>query len=96
MAPPSSGPPLPFPNLFAASAVAACSAEVRCVRRSPSNAARAPPAAPRRAARRARPSPFSRARAPMGRPRAARQIMTLPLDTAKVRLQLQGGGGKYK
>ncbi|GBF87431.1 mitochondrial uncoupling 1-like protein [Raphidocelis subcapitata] len=50
MAPTSTGPPLPFPNLFAASAVAACTAE----------------------------------------------IMTLPLDTAKVRLQLQGGGNKYK
>lgn len=50
MAPTSTGPPLPFPNLFAASAVAACTAEA----------------------------------------------LTLPLDTAKVRLQLQGGGGKYK
>ncbi|KIZ02275.1 uncoupling protein 3 [Monoraphidium neglectum] len=51
MSPPPTGPPLPFPNLFAASAVAACTAE----------------------------------------------IMTLPLDTAKVRLQLQGNGAsKYK
>eukprot|EP00878_Enallax_costatus_P031234 GHUV01034137.1.p1 GENE.GHUV01034137.1~~GHUV01034137.1.p1 ORF type:complete len:250 (+),score=50.70 GHUV01034137.1:74-823(+) len=51
MSPPSSGPQLPFPNLFAASAASACTAEA----------------------------------------------LTLPLDTAKVRLQLQGGaGGKYK
>uniref|UniRef100_A0A383VSA3 Uncoupling protein n=1 Tax=Tetradesmus obliquus TaxID=3088 RepID=A0A383VSA3_TETOB len=52
MSPPSSGPQLPFPNLFAASAISACTAEA----------------------------------------------LTLPLDTAKVRLQLQGGGagGKYK
>lgn len=46
----SSGPPLSFPRLFAASAVAACTAE----------------------------------------------ILTLPLDTAKVRLQLQSSGNKYK
>lgn len=48
--PPSSGKPLSFPRLFAASAVAACTAE----------------------------------------------ILTLPLDTAKVRLQLQSSGSKYK
>eukprot|EP00877_Chromochloris_zofingiensis_P009679 jgi/Chrzof1/4965/Cz15g06170.t1 len=51
MSPPSSSStPLPFPRLFAASAVAACTAE----------------------------------------------LSSLPLDTAKVRLQLQAGGNKYK
>lgn len=50
MSPPSTGKPLPFPNMFFASAVAACTAE----------------------------------------------ILTLPLDTAKVRLQLQKEGNKYK
>ncbi|KAL6764784.1 mitochondrial carrier domain-containing protein [Haematococcus lacustris] len=46
----STGPPLPFANMFAASAVAACTAEA----------------------------------------------LTLPLDTAKVRLQLQKDGNKYR
>lgn len=50
MAPSSNSKPLPFPQMFASSAVAACTAEV----------------------------------------------LTLPLDTAKVRLQLQAGGNKYK
>ncbi|GLI61595.1 hypothetical protein VaNZ11_004013 [Volvox africanus] len=46
----SSGKTLPFPQMFASSAIAACTAEA----------------------------------------------LTLPLDTAKVRLQLQSGGSKYK
>ncbi|KAG2492315.1 hypothetical protein HYH03_009267 [Edaphochlamys debaryana] len=46
----STGPSLPFPQMFVSSAIAACTAE----------------------------------------------ICTLPLDTAKVRLQLQSGGNKYK
>ncbi|GLC46638.1 Matrilysin [Pleodorina starrii] len=46
----SSGKTLPFPQMFASSAIAACTAEA----------------------------------------------LTLPLDTAKVRLQLQAGGNKYK
>ena len=47
MSPPPTGPPLPLHKSFAASALAACTAE----------------------------------------------IVTLPLDTAKVRLQVQGAGG---
>ncbi|GAX85450.1 hypothetical protein CEUSTIGMA_g12866.t1 [Chlamydomonas eustigma] len=50
MSPPSTGKPLPFPNMFFASAVAACTAEA----------------------------------------------LTLPLDTAKVRLQVQTEGNKYR
>ncbi|MEW5297093.1 MAG: hypothetical protein WDW36_000323 [Sanguina aurantia] len=50
MSPPPSGKPLPFPSMFAASAIAACTAEV----------------------------------------------LTLPMDTAKVRLQVQAGSTKYK
>lgn len=49
MSPPSTGKPLPFVNMFCASAIAACTAEA----------------------------------------------LTLPLDTAKVRLQLQKEGNKY-
>jgi hypothetical protein len=73
MAPTSTGPPLPFPNLFAASAVAACTAEVRAgagatshvrpAAAAPRRARRAPPrpALPRRGARRGSPAAAPRA-----------------------------------
>lgn len=77
MSPPSSGPQLPFLNLFAASAVSACNAEVLACA---SQTAFTPPQA-------------ILLQYCCGH---LLQALTLPLDTAKVRLQLQGGGGKYK
>ncbi len=70
----SGGPQLPFANLFVASAISACTAEVRRLCGAEfysSNLC----------------NTFN----------LSLQALTLPLDTAKVKLQLQGaGGGKYK
>lgn len=90
----SGGPQLPFVNLFAASAVSACTAEVRqrlsaALLDRPGDA-RNPPRAVRARSR-------SRRRSWLLLLLLLHQAATLPLDTAKVRLQLQGaGGGKYK
>lgn len=92
----SGGPQLPFVNLFAASAVSACTAEVRgfagsglaccccCSRIGCASDVGA------------RTSSLN-SMGVCAYPPVLLQAMTLPLDTAKVKLQLQGaGGGKYK
>lgn len=86
---PQSGPSLPFAQTFAASAIAASTAEVGA----PSQQICASAAA-RRAA-----GPWQgRARADMVSAPPSPQIVSIPLDTAKVKLQLQAASAnpKYK
>ncbi len=96
--PPSSGKPLPFPNIFFASAVAACTAEVRdehsAISPRHQSVRYTTPALILHPGMELRQHPSHTSLLPLALP--VPQILTLPLDTAKVRLQVQTEGNKYK